>query len=176
MSSKMKPVLIVVKIVIFVVACVFGYIFYQNYSESQKKIEELKKLNKVYNENKWTEAVEGFKGYIQKYPEKKTLVNNKISISLQNLANEKSIKGMAIPKKDSAKKHAVNREVITLLMEAKKYDDLNSMSMIILCDAYVECNELDKAKSVISEAKSRTDITKANFGVQEKRIEQLQKK
>ena len=175
MSSKIKPILIGVKIVVFLVACIFGYMFYQNYSENQKKQAELKKLKKIYNDSKWDEALEGFKGYAKKYPKKKHIVRHKISNSLQKIANDKSIKAIAIPIQETAKKQAANKEVITLLMEAKEYDKLNEMSMIILCDAYIECNEIGKAQRVIKEDKSRNKNS-TRFSVQETRIKQILKK
>ena len=175
MSSKMKPILIGVKIVVFLAACIFGYMFYQNYAKSQKNQEELKKLNKVYNDSKWAEAVEGFKGYAKKHPDKKHFVNSKISISLQNMANDKSIKAIAIPKKETAKKQAANQEVIKQLMEAKEYGDLNEMSMIILCEAYIECNDIGKAQGVIKEYKSRNK-NGTQLAIQETRIKRMLKK
>lgn len=174
--SKIKHILIGVKIVIFLVACVLGYMFYQNYTLSQKKQEELKKIHQLYNDSKWVEAVTGYKDYIRKYPEKKLEVESRMSTSLQNLANEKSIKAIAIPGTDKAGKQAANREVIQILTEAKEYGDLNEMSLMILCDAHIECNEFDKAKTVIKEAKSRGDIDGNKFLIHERRMEQAAKK
>lgn len=174
--SKIKHIIIGVKIVIFLVACVLGYMFYQNYALSQQKQEELKKIHQLYNDNQWVEAVAGYKEYIKKYPEKKLEVEGRMSTSLQSLANEKSIKAIAIPGTNKAGKQTANREVIELLTEAKEYGDLNEMSLMILCDAHIECNELDKAKSVIKEAKNRSDIDGSKFVVQERRLEQAAKK
>ena len=174
--SKVKQAVLVVKIVIAIAACIVGYMFYQNYSASQERINAQKKVDKLFNDDKWTEAIEAYKGFIQKYPEKKGLVSNRIAVSLQNMANDKSIKAMGIPKNQTSKKTAANREVIKLLDEAKEYGNLTEMSYIILCEAYIECHDYNKAKAVISEAKTRSNIQPDRFTVQQRRIEQLLKK
>lgn len=172
--SKVKQALLAVKIIIAIAAIVIGYIFYQNYAASQEKIAAVKKVNKFYNNDKWAEAVEGYKAVIEKYPDKKAAVASKLSASLQNMANAKSIEAMAIPKIQAGKKKAANQEVVNLLEEAKEYDDLNVMSYQILCEAYVECGDIGKAKGIIKEAETH-NIQASKFGVQVKRIEQLER-
>lgn len=174
--SKVKQALLVVKIIIAIVACVLGYMFYQNYSASQKKIEDLKACDKLYNQDKWEEAVTAYKDYIAKYPDKRSFVSSKLSASLQNKANEKSIQAMAVPKKQTAKKQGIYREVIQLIETAKEYDDLTEMSYMVLCDSYVECNDYTNAKKVIAEAETKSNIKPARFIVQKRRIEQAEKK
>lgn len=174
--SKVKQALVAVKIIIVIVACVLGYMFYQNYSLSQQKREELQKINKLYNDSKWSEAVTGYKEYIKKYPEKKLEVKSRLGVSLQNMANDESIKAMGIPKKEAGRKKEAYSNVIKLLEAAKEFDNLTEMSYIILCDSCIECDDYNKAKMVIAEAQTKCNISPARFTVQQKRIDQAAKK
>jgi outer membrane protein assembly factor BamD (BamD/ComL family) len=172
----MKKVLITVKIIIFLAACIVGYVFYQKYTESQQKQAELKKINALYNDDKWEEAIPKYKDYIQKYPEKKASISKQLSTSLQNIANDKSLKAIGIPKSEIKKKQNLNREVIKLLEEAKNYGQINEASLMILCDAYIECKEYTKAQNVIKEAKKRSSISANKFFIQENQIKRALKK
>ena len=170
--SKLKIISNVVKAVVLVVACVGGYYFYKNYTLSQQKIEELRKIDAIFEDSRWDEAIQAYKDYIGKFPDRRALVSNKLCVALQNVANQKSIEAIAVPATDKGRKQALSREAITYLREAEHYGPLNEISYIVLCDAHVECGEYDQAREVISKAGSAANIAPERFGVQLRRIEQ----
>ncbi len=172
--SKLSVISNVVKAIVLVAACIAGYFFYQGYSESQKKIEEMNAADSIYNDSKWAEAVEAYKAYIQKYPDRRPAVVTRLSSALQNLGNQKSIEALAVPAAESAKKQALSREVISLFQDAESFAPLNEISYMILCDAYIECSDYAKAREVISRAAS-ANISQDRFAVLLRRIEQLEK-
>lgn len=174
--SKVKQALLAVKIIIAIAAVIIGYVMYQKYEANQQRINAMKECDKIFSQDKWEEAITAYKDFIAKYPSRKNSVSARLSTALQNSANEKSIKALGIPKREAQKRKKAFLEVIQLIEEAKGFDSLTEMSYIVLCDAQIECGQLDKAKKTIAEAEEIGNVKPAKLDLHAKRIKILEQK
>ena len=174
--SKVKQALLAVKIIIVIAGIIIGFVMYQKYQVTQQRVNARKECDKLFGQNKWVEAAAAYKSYIEKYPLRKKAVSTKLSVALQNLANEKSIQAISIPGHEADKRKKAFQEVIQLIEESKEYDGLSEMSYIVLCDAYIECGNIDKAKKAVAEARTIGNVRPAKLELHAKRIEMLENK
>lgn len=159
----------IIKFMVFIVLCVGGYIGYQKFTESNRRISELTRLRSIYSNGKWQETIDGYNAYWRKYPDKEEQGREDVGESYQHLAD--GLYQAAIRKSDRLKDL---KEASALFEEAMGYGKLSESSLFALCDCYIEMKEFDKAAGVVREAKERDDVNDHRFFIYDKYVKRNQ--
>jgi Skp family chaperone for outer membrane proteins len=168
-----KRIMQAINLVLLIAIIVGAYIGWGKLQANNAKIGEINRLQRVFGEQKWQEAADGFEALFERYPETKATYGDQLGQCYQFLADD--MYQPALRLKLEERKQAM-AEVAAMLEKAREYGSLTEAALFTLCDCYGDLQEYDKVLAVIAEAERREDVNGARFFIQKNFAERQMKK
>ncbi|MDP7395292.1 MAG: hypothetical protein QF541_00390 [Lentisphaeria bacterium] len=138
----MKAVWTLIKLAILIAVCYVGWTYYQGTQADKARAEELNRIHKLYNGEKWQESIDAYEAFWAKYPDAKTAGRDKVSQAYCHLAIAMYAAGTNT---DPGYGRAVEK-----FLKAKEYGTLDVESEALLADCYTELKRYGEARKSIA--------------------------